>query len=209
MIRSGRYLSLAIGLVAAFAVDLAEAQSPVGTWQSKVPRPAPLDVKPPSAFLDACRRYDWLCRHGAQEPLQMAPIRILELAGKVNQKVNKEIVQVSDAAGYGAIDHWSLPRFGKGDCEDLVLQKYKLMLEAGIDSRNFSIAIVLDDRSQNHAVLVLHHNSADLVLDSLNSHILPWNETGYRFLAMQSREHKREWHVMVHEPRESRFLAQR
>ena len=90
-----------------------------------------------------------------------------------------------------------------------VLQKYKLLLDVGVESRNLSIAVVLDWRGDNHAVLVLRHRSGDLVLDSLSSRIKPWNLTGYTFLAMQSGANKTQWEVVMNQSRDSNVLAQR
>jgi predicted transglutaminase-like cysteine proteinase len=133
----------------------------------------------------------------------------LELAREVNRHVNFTVTELSDAENYGVAEYWSLPTNGNGDCEDFVLQKYKLLLDAGVDSRDLSIAIVLDRAGQNHAVLILRHRSGDLVLDSLSSRIRPWNETGYTFLAMQTGADKTQWEVVMHHPRDRNVLARR
>jgi predicted transglutaminase-like cysteine proteinase len=55
----------------------------------------------------------------------------------------------------------------------------------------------------------LRHRSGDLVLDSLSSRILPWNQTGYTYLAMQSGANKTQWEVVMNQPRDRNVLAQR
>ena len=85
----------------------------------------------------------------------------------------------------------------------------QVLLDAGVDSRDLSIAVVLDRQGDNHAVLVLRHSSGDLVLDSLSSRIRPWNRTGYTFLAMQSGDDKTQWVVVMDRSRDSNVLAQR
>ncbi len=152
----------------------------------------PVAVRAPSAFLDACARYDWLCAGSAPGRL-IDPAEMLGLARSVNRRVNLVTTQVTDAENYGLVEYWTLPRRGRGDCEDYVLAKYRLLLEAGIDSRNLAVAIALDRFGSNHAVLVLRHPSGDLILDNLLSDVSPWHETGYRFLAMQREDDKRGW----------------
>ncbi len=166
-------------------------------------------IDAPPGFLESCQRYAWLCASGDDASLQPSPSQLLELARRINRRVNRSITQLSDPENYGVAEYWTLPANGSGDCEDFVLQKYKLLLEAGADSRDLSMAVVLDRRGNNHAVLVLRHVSGDLVLDSLSSRILPWNQTGYRFLAMQSHADKSQWEVVANQPRDSDVLAQR
>jgi predicted transglutaminase-like cysteine proteinase len=147
-------------------------------------------VKAPRGFADSCKRYQWLCESqtASASPLDDAA---LDVAKKINSRVNFWASEISDSENYGAAEYWALPTNGNGDCEDFVLQKYKLLLDVGVESRNLSIAVVLDWRGDNHAVLVLRHRSGDLVLDSLSSRIKPWNLTGYTFLAMQRQQRPR------------------
>ena len=165
-------------------------------------------VRPPSAFFDACRRFEWLCESRARSSESIGPEELLERAEEINKKVNFAVAYVSDPENFGSADHWALPRWGRGDCEDYVLKKYQLLVEEGIDNRYFSVAIART-RGQNHAVLVVHHSSGDLVLDNFTNKILPWNETGYRYLAMQTRDDKRAWEVVAYQSRDSAVLAQR
>jgi predicted transglutaminase-like cysteine proteinase len=181
-------------------------------------------VKAPRGFDKTCERYQWFCENQAadsntDEPntadfstagaSSFAGVDTLDLAERINSRVNFTVTQLSDPENYGVADYWTLPTNGNGDCEDFVLQKYKLLLDAGIDSRSLSIAIVLDRAGDNHAVLILRHPSGDLVLDSLASRIRPWNQTGYTFLAMQSGENKTQWEVVMNQPRDRNVLAER
>ncbi len=166
-------------------------------------------VDAPPAFHDSCRRYQWFCSNRTAGAKPIGQADLLDLARKINRRVNFSVSPLSDSENYGVADYWTLPANGKGDCEDFVLQKYKLLLDAGVDSRDLSIAVVLDRQGNNHAVLVLRHSSGDLVLDSLTRRIRPWNRTGYRFLAMQSSGDKTQWEVVMNQPRDSNVLAQR
>jgi predicted transglutaminase-like cysteine proteinase len=181
------------------AAQLAEPAQPVARQM----------IDPPPGFIDSCKRYPWFCDNNATGGAPIQPADLLDLAEKINRRVNARVVELSDPENYGAADYWTLPTNGNGDCEDFVLQKFKLLLDAGVDSRDMSIAIVLDRSGDNHAVLILRHRSGDLVLDSLARQIRPWNETGYRFLAMQGGENKTEWEVVVNQPLDRNVLAQR
>ena len=154
-------------------------------------------VPAPSGFRGSCRRYDWLCSDLTGVAGGLGEAEILAVAESVNRAVNRGIVQVTDRDNYGVSDRWTLPSNGKGDCEDFVLLKYKRLLEAGVDGADLSVAIVLDRRGENHAVLVLRHASGDLVLDNLTSRMERWQRTGYRFLAIQSRRDNAVWETVA------------
>jgi len=188
------------GLLAAPAV--AQSAEPVQPAARRL-------VDAPPGFLDSCRRYPWFCANRTTGAGPIGQADLLELAARINRRVNVSVSQLSDPENYGVADYWTLPTNGNGDCEDFVLQKYKLLLDAGVDSRELSIAVVLDRQGDNHAVLVLRHGSGDLVLDSLTSGIRLWNRTGYTFLAMQSGDDKTRWEVVMNQPRDSNVLAQR
>lgn len=198
-------LLLALGsLVGLFA-------SPVTAQSTSAARAGagPQFVQPPSGFDKSCRRYDWLCGDAPDSPSARTEGELLDIARSVNRRVNGMISQLSDVENYGVSDRWTLPRNGRGDCEDFALLKYKLLVEAGVDSRKLAIAVALDRYGDNHAVLVVRHESGDLVLDNLTSRIDPWNETGYRFLAMQNSEDQTAWEVVANRPPSSAMLARR
>ena len=46
---------------------------------------------------------------------------------------------------------------------------------------------------EGHAVLTVRTKDSDYVLDNLNSKILPWNKTEYRYLKRQSTMHAGRW----------------
>ena len=166
-------------------------------------------IKPPPGFTESCERYRWLCENQTAGAALAINIDVLEIAQVINRRVNFVIASETDAENYGVSEYWTLPTNGKGDCEDFVLEKFKLLLGAGLDRRDLSMAIVLDQAGENHVVLVLRHSSGDLVLDSLSSRILLWDQTGYIFLAMQSGANKTEWEVVIDQPRDGNLLAWR
>ena len=50
------------------------------------------------------------------------------------------------------------------------------------------MTVVLGNRGEGHAVLTIRTPDADLILDNLTDAVLPWKETGYRFIKRESTE---------------------
>lgn len=196
--------AFAIAIAAGSLANAAEAQSSSETRVVERKH-----VTPPPGFVDSCGRYSWLCGNDSTDTSVTDPAQVLDLAQRINRKVNRSVAEMSDPQNYGAADYWTLPDNGRGDCEDYVLLKYKLLLDAGIASRDLSIAVVLAQGGENHAVLVLRHRFGDLVLDSLEREILPWNETSYRYLAMQTTDDKAQWEIVTGRSKRSNVLASR
>jgi predicted transglutaminase-like cysteine proteinase len=200
------FLSVA-AIISVFAVSFT---GPVAAQAAEATRSVPRQlIDPPPGFRETCKRYSWFCENTNADQSPAAAVVSLDVAEKINRQVNYSVSELSDPENYGVADYWTLPTNGNGDCEDFVLQKYKLLIDAGVDSRNLSIAIVLDQSGDNHAVLILRHTSGDLVLDSLSRRIRLWNDTGYTYLAMQSGANKTEWEVVMYQPRDQNVLAQR
>ena len=203
--RSLRFCVLAASMMLVGAIPFSASADPVASMTGT----ARNLVKPPPGFVDACLRYDWLCGEPSGTDSRLGDDALLDLARSINRRVNFLISPLSDAENLGVADRWSLPVRGNGDCEDYALLKYKLLLEAGVDARDLSIAVVRNGRRENHAVLVLRHASGDLVLDSETSSIVPWNETRYRFLAMQTSDDRTAWEIVAGRPKTSALLARR
>lgn len=205
-----RHLTMLLGLAAlsGLAAGLPAAAQTVAAVAS-ASAAAPRLIKPPPGFTRSCARYAWLCsdRHAAGRSI--SGTAMLGLAQQVNAQVNRAVAPLTDPENYGVAEYWTLPGNGRGDCEDYALDKYRRLLDAGVDSRDLRLAVVLDRNRDNHVVLVLRINRTDLVLDSLTSKILPWNQTGYDFLAMQMGEDKSLWEVVAGRSRRAAMLAER
>jgi len=154
-------------------------------------------VEAPPGFREACGRYAWLCRADPGHTQQLSDARLLGIATRVNARVNRAIMQVDDSVNHGAAEYWALPRNGRGDCEDIALLKMKLLLEEGVLSKDLVMAIVLDRRGDNHAVLLLRLESGDVMLDSLTETIALWHRSGYRVLARQAIANKSQWEALL------------
>lgn len=161
-------------------------------------------ITAPSGFVPACKRYAWLCS-GTKTGRAMSDGEALDVLRKVNGIVNSRVRAVSDRSNSGRSEDWTLPLNGRGDCEDFVLAKKKLLLDKGFRSDRLAVTVVLDRRGNNHAVLIARLESGDYVLDNLSGSVKSWNSTGYTYLARQSFENKRVWKVILSGPRAKQF----
>lgn len=142
-----------------------------------------------------CQRYAWACATSdsgqAFSDAQMTVVR------RINARVNRTTRQVTDQAQYARADVWALPTRRGGDCEDFALLKKKELIKAGIAPDRLLIATVLDLHLRGHAVLVVRTNRGDMVLDNLVDRVLPWQETGYIFMSMQSPHTPGGWDAII------------
>lgn len=111
---------------------------------------------------------------------------------KINALVNDMVVPVTDQDLYGRIEHWTYPD-GKGDCEDYVLLKRRLLIERGWPESALLITVVRDENNEGHAVLTVRTAQGEFVLDNKRPEILAWNATGYKFVKRQSRTNPANW----------------
>ena len=91
------------------------------------------------------------------------------------------------------------PTDGKGDCEDYALLKRKMLIEEGFPRQALLMTVVKDEKGEGHAILTVKTNRGEFVLDNQESRILPWNQSGYKFVKRQSQENPNVW-VQVGEP---------
>lgn len=115
----------------------------------------------------------------------------------INVAVNEAVRPMSDFDIYGRDEVWAYPDQGVGDCEDYVLEKRRRLAEAGVPLSNLLITVVRKPDGEGHAVLTLRTDRGDMILDNLRNEILPWRETGYRYLKRQSSEHTGRWVTLI------------
>jgi predicted transglutaminase-like cysteine proteinase len=114
----------------------------------------------------------------------------------VNSDVNSRVRSLSDIEHYGIDDYWELPLEGgggAGDCEDYALEKRKMLMSRGVPMRALSIALVRTAWNEPHAVLLVHTDEGEYVLDNLTHAIRPWQFTQYTWIKWQSRENPNIW----------------
>ena len=112
---------------------------------------------------------------------------------KVNHWVNENVKPMTDMEHWGVIEKWSLPTDGYGDCEDYVLMKRKMLIDAGWPREALLITVVRDKNGEGHAVLTVKTDKGEFILDNQNENVVVWNETGYRFVKRQSQADPNDW----------------
>jgi predicted transglutaminase-like cysteine proteinase len=118
------------------------------------------------------------------------------LLTKTNETVNRAIVPQDDIVTYGVADYWATPLEAGvhfGDCEDYVLEKRHRLIAEGVPASALSIAVVLTEKGETHAVLVVATNTGDYVLDNRTPYILPWAQTAYRWRERQVAGSASQW----------------
>jgi len=119
---------------------------------------------------------------------------------RVNQWVNNNIKPMTDAEHWGVVEKWSYPDDGYGDCEDYVLLKRKMLMQAGWPRHTLLITVVREMSGDGHAVLTVKTDKGDFILDNQNEEILLWSQTSYRYVKRQSQSDPNVW-VSLGDPR--------
>jgi predicted transglutaminase-like cysteine proteinase len=119
---------------------------------------------------------------------------------RINRWVNDNIQAQTDIDHWGVVERWSYPDDGKGDCEDYVLLKRRMLIKAGWPREALLVTVVRDKKGDGHAVLTVATDKGDFILDNQESEILLWSDTGYRFVKRQSQSNPNSW-VALSAPR--------
>ena len=112
---------------------------------------------------------------------------------RVNRWVNTKIKPMTDMEHWGVVERWSYPDDGYGDCEDYVLLKRRMLIQAGWPRQALLITVVRDSRGDGHAVLTVKTDKGEFILDNQHEEVLLWSETSYRFVKRQSQSDPNVW----------------
>ncbi|MFE1600954.1 transglutaminase-like cysteine peptidase [Methylobacterium sp. ID0610] len=181
------------GVGIAFALILgsgaAEAQTLAALPATTLAAPSLGPARPIAAWVDFCQRYASECAVDASEPdlISLSP-RLWQTIITINRSVNARIRPLTDQEHWGVPDRWDLAEDGSGDCEDYQLLKRKLLAESGLPRRAMRMTVVIDEKGEGHAVLMLRTDRGDLVLDNKTSAVLPWHRTGYTYIKRESQD---------------------
>jgi predicted transglutaminase-like cysteine proteinase len=152
-------------------------------------------TKPPSGWLQFCSDNPAECRPAAEglRDVVLTP-DLLQQLFSINAYVNDRVKWTSDAELYGTTEHWAFP-LDRGDCEDIVLEKRRLLANAGWPLGTLLITTVEDRSAKNqlHAVLTVRTDRGELILDNQTPEILFWYETSYQYLTRQSPADPNVW----------------
>ena len=141
------------------------------------------DMRPTRAWTEFCREMPAECVVDSSEPstIDLTP-STWRMIVAVNRQVNKAILSLPDRQHWGVEDRWDYPADGVGDCEDIQLVKRKLLIEAGLSRRALRMTVVIDEKGEGHAVLMVRTSAGEFILDNKRDAVLPWHKTGYVYV---------------------------
>lgn len=142
--------------------------------------PAAARTAAPLGFQLMCLRAPEACLPGGAEQVDVTP-DLLKTLRQVNLRINLAIRPKSD----GRTDRWTLGA-SRGDCEEYVLAKRHELISRGLPSSALRIAQVKTRKGEGHAILVVHTDAGDFVLDNLSQRLSELRATGYRLVAMST-----------------------
>jgi predicted transglutaminase-like cysteine proteinase len=152
------------------------------------------ETRAPIGWMEFCNEIPQDCRGSTAAPRDIV---LTQTAWRdllrVNQWVNENVKPMTDMDHWGVVERWSYPTDGYGDCEDYVLQKRKMLIDAGWPREALLITVVRDKHGDGHAVLTVKTDKGEFVLDNQNEDVLLWTETGYRFVKRQSQNDVNIW----------------
>ncbi|MGA7490181.1 MAG: transglutaminase-like cysteine peptidase [Xanthobacteraceae bacterium] len=156
-------------------------------------------ARAPMGWAEFCAEYAPECE------TKVLPARDVVLTAKawkelvdVNDRVNDEIKPVTDMEHWGVAERWNYPTDGRGDCEDYVLLKRRMLMQAGWPRQALLITVVRDQQGDGHAVLTVKTDKGEFILDNQNEEIVLWSQTGYRFVKRQSQSDPNVWVTLGH-----------
>ena len=151
-------------------------------------------ARAPIGWIEFCADNPGECSGSASQPrdIVMTQTAWKDLV-RVNRWVNETVKPMTDMDHWGVIEKWSYPTDGYGDCEDYVLLKRKMLIDAGWPREALLVTVVRDKKGEGHAVLTVKTDKGEFVLDNQNEEVVAWTETGYRFVKRQSQSDPNTW----------------
>jgi predicted transglutaminase-like cysteine proteinase len=151
-------------------------------------------ARPPIGWIEFCSEHTRECE---VRPLEARDVVLTQKAWKdlvrINKWVNDTVKPMTDLEHWGVVERWSYPDDGYGDCEDYVLLKRRMLMQAGWPRQALLITVVRDSKGEGHAVLTVKTDKGEFILDNQNEDILLWSDSGYRFVKRQSQTDPNTW----------------
>lgn len=150
--------------------------------------------KTPIGWVEFCTEYKTECATRPSEPrdVVLTPKAFADMV-QVNNWVNNTIKPITDIDHWGVVERWNYPDDGKGDCEDYVLLKRRMLMRAGWPREALLITVVREKNGDGHAVLTVKTNKGEYILDNQATDVKLWSETPYRFVKRQSQSDPNVW----------------
>ena len=151
-------------------------------------------ARAPIGWIEFCATYEPECRTKASAPRDvMLSTQTWKDLERVNLFVNTHVKPMTDMEHWGVVERWNYPDDGHGDCEDYVLQKRKMLTQAGWPREALLITVVRDKRGDGHAVLTVKTDRGEFILDNQTDSVMLWSDTGYRFVKRQAQSDPNVW----------------
>jgi predicted transglutaminase-like cysteine proteinase len=132
----------------------------------------------PKGWLQFCAENPDDCRASVEAPREvvLTPTLLQQLFSS-NSFANSRVKWTSDVELYGRTEHWAYA-LGRGDCEDIVLLKRRLLTKAGWPLSALLITVVEDPSANNgrHAILTIRTDHGEFILDNQTPEVLFWHE---------------------------------
>ncbi len=158
-------------------------------------------TRAPIGWIEFCEENPRECSNRATAPRDIVlTAQAWKDLVRVNLWANSHIKPMTDLEHYGVVEKWAYPDDGYGDCEDYVLLKRRMLMQAGWPREALLITVVRDKNSDGHAILTVKTDKGEFVLDNQTDEILLWSDTGYRFVKRQSQANPNVW-ISLGDPR--------
>jgi predicted transglutaminase-like cysteine proteinase len=158
-------------------------------------------TRAPIGWVEFCSEYASECETKAVEARDVVlSTKAWKDLLRINKWVNDTVKPVTDLEHWGVVERWNYPDDGYGDCEDYVLLKRRMLMQAGWPRQALLITVVRDKRGDGHAVLTVKTDKGEFILDNQNEEVVLWSETGYRFVKRQSQNDPNVW-IALGDPR--------
>lgn len=108
-----------------------------------------------------------------------------KLIKEINSYWNDKITYMSDIEHYGKEEHWAFPVDDLGDCEDIAIAKRCDLLKNNIESR---FATCWTETDGYHAVLIVHTDKGDFVLDNRYDDVMKFEDLPYRWEKIETED---------------------
>ena len=158
-------------------------------------------ARPPIGWVEFCADHPVDCRatQSAPRDVVLSHKAWTDLV-RINKWVNDNVKPMTDLEHWGVVEKWSYPDDGYGDCEDYVLLKRRMLMEAGWPREALLITVAREANGNGHAVLTVKTDKGEFILDNQAERILLWSETSYRYVKRQSQADPNRW-VALGDPR--------
>ena len=113
-------------------------------------------ARAPIGWIEFCTEYAPECdtRPSEARDVVMSP-KVWHDLIRVNKWVNTNVKPLTDVEHWNVVERWNYPDDGIGDCEDYVLLKRRMLIQAGWPREALLITVVRDKKGDGHAVLTV------------------------------------------------------